>query len=279
MFDMKADRLGRTFANGQFELTEWIGSDFLMGIAIARELQTGQAVRLTFAADVSRTAEQLRPILTPDIPGLAPVLYLGPMAADDGWGGISMLMAEALPAGEQFDPDVRAGDADAVASFGARLTAHVARIHRSGVGLGTMRPEGTFVSPTGEITLVTRGERLWYMPRPNMTKPGMLPPWRLGYLAPELYDGPIFTHPGPAADVYSIGVMLSSWLLGRFPFEGEAHVHLYLAQRQGKFVELPSTPLGELLGRCMLPAPAARPSLDELAHGLGAEQSFEPTFN
>jgi hypothetical protein len=261
-------RIGRRLANGMFELTEWIGADFLMGIAIARDVQQGHLARLTFAGDVSRSVDELRPILTPDVSGLAPVVYLGATAADDGWAPASMMMAEVLPPGEPLDLVAHAGDTEKIAAFGARLAGHVARVHRSGTVLGTLRPESTFVTASGDISLVARGERLWLMPRPNMTKPAMAAPWPGGYRAPEVMTQPLLDHPAPAADVFSIGVMLATWLLGRFAYAGDGDYQIFLAQLQGNHLPLPKTPLGDLLARCLLPDPAARPSVVELERAL-----------
>lgn len=262
------NRIGRLLANGRFELTQWIGADFLMGIAIARDVQQGTLVRLTFAGDVSRSADELQPVLTRDVPGLAPVLYLGPTAADDGWAPNSMMMAEVLPPGEPLDIDGRVGNAEAIAAFGARLASHVNRVHRGGTVLGTIRPESTFVTASGDITLLGRGERLWLMPRPNMTKPAMALPWRGGYRAPEIMMAPLLVDPDPAADVFSIGMILATWLLGEFAYPGDGDYPIFMAQMQGNHVPLPKTPLGDILTRCLLPHPQARPSLIEIENAL-----------
>ncbi|MBA3461042.1 MAG: hypothetical protein H0T46_13845 [Deltaproteobacteria bacterium] len=262
------NRIGRRLAHGRFELTEWIGADFLMGISIGRDVQQGGFVRLTFAGDVSRSADELRPILTRDRPGLAPVVYLGPTAADDRWAPNSTMMAEVLPPGEPLDVDSQAGNEETIAAFGARLASHVARVHRAGTVLGTLRPESTIVTATGDVVLLGRGERLWLMPRPNMTKPAMALPWRGGYRAPEIMMTPLLVDPAPAADVFSIGVILATWLLGRFAYPGDNDFQVFMAQSQGNHVPLPKTPLGDILTRCLLPHPQARPSLVELENAL-----------
>jgi hypothetical protein len=262
-------RIGRLLGDGRFEVTEWIGPDSLMGIAIARDLEGGGLVRLTFAIDVARTAEELEPILTRDVPGLAPVVYLGATAADDGWGSGSMMMAEELPPGKALDLEIPV-DAYTIAAFGVGLVAHIARIHRTGVGLGTLRPESTFITDEGEMTLIGRGERLWMMPIPNKMKSTMLSPWRGGYRAPELLLGPVPDHPDPAADVFSIGVILATWLLGRFAYPGDSDFQVFQAQMKGDHHELPKTPLGDLLSRCLQFAPADRPPLGALERALRA---------
>jgi hypothetical protein len=269
------DRVGRHLANGRFEVTEWIGPDFLMGVAVGRD-ERGRQVRLTFAGDVSRRVADLQPLLTRDVPGLAPVLYVGAIEADDRWAPRSIMMAEVLPPGEQLDLLARRGlvahrgGAEPFAPLAVRLVEQVARIHRSGTVLGTLRPESTFITAAGDIELVTRGERLWLMPRPHMTRPAMMSPWPPGYLAPEYITKPLLIDPDPAADVYSVAVMLATSLLGRFVYAAEHAMSLASAQLAGDHLPLPATPLGETLARCLAPDPAARPTLEELGHALVA---------
>lgn len=257
--------VGRRLANGRFEILEWLGTCPLMGAAIARDHRDGDLVRLTFAADVSLSLDEVRARLTRDLPDVAPVVYVGEAAADDDWAKSSMLMAERMPDGAPAAVLADRGEPHEVAAFGVRLAATLSRIHRDGAVLGTLRPESTFVTSTGEIELVARGERLWLVPRPNMTKPGMMPPWRYGYLAPEHFTRSMVTDPDPAADVFGLGVMLASSLLGQFVYEGEHLSSMLVAQMQGTHRPLPETPLGRLLARCLRADPSERPSLLDLA--------------
>lgn len=269
------DRVGRLLANGRFEVTKWIGTDYLMGAAVARDHDRGGFVRLTIAGDVAGAADDLRSTLAREIPGLAPVVYLGDTASDDDWAPNSMMMAEHLPDGAvelQLPSGVE--HTRELAAIGARLAAHVIGVHRNGMVLGTLRPQSMFITPNGELHLLVRGERLWLMPRPNMTKPAMVPPWRPGYLAPELLSMfPLLRDPAPAADVFSLGVMLASALMGEFVYflVSFSFTDLFVAQAAGKHLPLPRTPLGELLTRCLRPDPGARPSLEELEQELRRE--------
>jgi hypothetical protein len=269
-FPTRDDRIGRRLANGRFEVTEWLGCDWLMGAAVARDHEQSNLVRLTFSGDVAGSVEDVRAMLTRDVPGLAPVVYLGESASDDGWGSGAMMMAERLPGGAiELELPTGPGNAREIAAIGARLAGHILRVHRAGMVLGTLRPESTFVTATGEIDLLVRGERLWLMPRPNMTKPGMMPPWRFGYHAPELFHLlPLLRDPAPAADVFSLGVMLASALLGEFVYSAQHFTELFVAQQNGTHLPLPETPLGQLLTRCLRRDPVARPSLEEVERAL-----------
>ena len=257
----RSEHVGRVLANGRFEIIDWIGADFLMGVAIARDVQRGERIRLTFAGDVARSAADLEGILTPAVDGLAPVVYLGETAGEDGWGAGSMMLAEELPPVDPLDLEKPASSAEQVARFGARLAGVVSRVHRAGTVLGTIRPESTFVESDGHITLAARGERLWCMPRPNMTKPAMAAPWRGGYRAPEtmMRIDAMWNHPHPSADVFSLGVMLASWHLGRFVYPETDDFAVFQSQLEGRHLPLPDTDLGQVLARCLRPDPAARP--------------------
>ena len=264
------ERTGRRLANGRFEVIEWLGTDALMGAAIARDHEQVNTVRLTLAADVAGSPDDIRAVLTRDVPGLAPVVYVGESASDDGWAPASMLMAERLPRGAtELELPSGRGNARALAALGVRLVSQLLRVHHGGVVLGTLRPESTFLSADGHIELVCRGERLWLMPRPHMTRPSMLPPWRPGYQAPELITMlPLVRDPAPAADVFSVGVMMASALLGEFVYFTEYATDLVMMQRAGNHLPLPESPFGRLLTRCLLPDPAARPSLQEVEQTL-----------
>ncbi len=84
------------------------------------------------------------------------------------------------------------------------------------------------------------------------SKAATVPPWPPGYQAPEIvFSDGVFENPNPAADVYSLGVILAERLLGTFPFRRESYTELLMAQRNGQHASLPATPLGDLLSLTM----------------------------
>lgn len=179
-------------------------------------------------------------------------------------------MVERLPANAtELELPSGPNKARELAAAGARLAGLILRVHRAGMVLGTLRPESTFLTRSGQIELACRGERLWLMPRPGMTRSASLPPWRLGYQAPELLQVlPLMRDPAPAADVFSLGVMLGSALLGELVYPTPYVTELFVMQREGKHSPLPETPLGRFLVRCLQPDPTARPSLVEVEKSL-----------
>lgn len=91
------------------------------------------------------------------------------------------------------------------------------------------------------------------------------------YMAPELAGGSLRAQ--PSSDIWSFGVIAYELLRGQLPF-AEAPV---LAKRKGKPEQIKqldeqhsqlARPLIDLLNRCLLTDPAARPSAHELSEGL-----------
>jgi hypothetical protein len=266
----KDARVGRRLANERFEVTEWLGGDALMGAALARDQEHEGLVRLSFSADVAGSVEDVRALLAREIPGLAPIVYVGPAASDDGWAPGSMMVAEKLPTGGALlDLPTGVVNAREIAALGARMTRQLIEVHARGTVLGTIRPESMFVTSDGDITFVTCGERLFLMPRPNMMKAATLGPWRPGYQAPELFEMlPLLRDPPASADVFSLGVILGSALLGESVYYVFDLADLFISQRRGQHLLLPETPVGEILTRCLRPDATARPTLIELEQVL-----------
>jgi len=105
----------------------------------------------------------------------------------------------------------------------------------------------------------------------------------LHYLAPELL-GESPEEPQPAADVYSLGVLLHELLVGHPPVVGDtpAEVRAALSLLAGRPVPLqPADPaLAQLVSACLATAPADRPPLgtlrQALARRLGRADSAGP---
>ncbi len=126
------ERLGRRLINGRFEVTEWIGSCEFMGVAVARDHQTGGQVRITTSSDVAPSLDVVRPRLTRDVAGLAPVVFFGPAESDDGWAQGFAMMAESMPVGRPLEVADSAGAELEVARLGARLSGLLRGVHAEG---------------------------------------------------------------------------------------------------------------------------------------------------
>jgi serine/threonine protein kinase len=92
-----------------------------------------------------------------------------------------------------------------------------------------------------------------------------------GYMAPEVLRG---VPPTAAADVYSFGVLLWQMCTGRRPWSGLSPQQVAQAVMAGGNVLQAGTAsipgaLRELLGRCLCPHPAGRPTCKQLLAELG----------
>ena len=99
------------------------------------------------------------------------------------------------------------------------------------------------------------------------------------YMAPELLQGRA-RGAGPAADLWSLGVIFFELLSGRLPFEGDSFIELSSRTLSDPVPELPGfdPALSHWVGRCLSRDPAGRPSARELAgalkHGGTAPRRF-----
>jgi serine/threonine protein kinase, bacterial len=87
------------------------------------------------------------------------------------------------------------------------------------------------------------------------------------YVAPEVVAG---DPPGPAADVYALGIALYELLCGRSPFRGGPSSEVLRRHAECVAVPPPGMParLWSLIEACLQPHPRMRPSADALARQL-----------
>lgn len=127
--------------------------------------------------------------------------------------------------------------------FLRRLAPWLDAAHRAGRAHGGLAPDCVLVGPDGTVVLEDFG--LPVALAAVGTKAAVLP----AYAAPELDEG----KPAPAADLYSLGVLVYELTTGRHPFEG---TNLPVMKREKRY-----TPLSRLIPDC----PHA---LDALVDGL-----------
>ena len=151
----------------------------------------------------------------------------------------------------------------------ARLAAQVAdalaAAHAAGITHRDIKPGNVLMLDEGHVLLADFGiARLAW--QSGDTSTGLV----LGtaeYLAPELISG---QEPGPAGDVYGLGVTLYELIAGKPPFTGNpaAVLHAHVSATPGRPAGIDDR-LWSLIRDCLAKSPGARPGAAELAAALG----------
>lgn len=135
--------------------------------------------------------------------------------------------------------------------FLQRLAAPLDAAHRAGRTHGSLSPDCVLVGGDGSVLLEDFGVA------PALAAAGTRAAGSPAYTAPELETSP----PGPAADLYSLGVLFYELLTGRHPFEGTNLLAMKLEKRYAPLSRAaPGCPpaLGALVDGLLEPDPARR---------------------
>jgi serine/threonine-protein kinase len=151
------------------------------------------------------------------------------------------------------------------ASLAAQMADGLAAAHAAGIVHRDVKPANALLD--GDRVLLADFGIALLAGHPRVTTEGHV----LGtaaYLAPEVISG---QQPGPACDVYALGVTVYELLAGQPPFTGNTAAilqsHMTAAPPRG-----PGIPdrLWEIIGACLAKDPAARPSAAQAAAALHA---------
>jgi eukaryotic-like serine/threonine-protein kinase len=231
----------------------WAARDLLLDRPVAVKVLGG-----ALAGD-GRAAERLRREARAagrlDHPNIARVLDLG---EQDGRPYLVMELLEGESLAARIDragPMAPAEAARVVAAVADALQA----AHAAGVVHRDVKPGNVFLTSAGEVKVLDFGIAA-AAGQTDLTTGDLL--GTAAYLAPERALGRPAT---PAADLYSLGVVLYELLAGRRPFQGGSDVELAMAQVNARPAPLalvaPATPpaLAAACEHALAKDPAARP--------------------
>lgn len=200
-----------------------------------------------------------------NLPGIAPVEYLGPVDGPDVGSWVGQCMVEVEPRGEPVIARLPLRESKAVA-LALDIVEVLERAHSASIAIGGLRPELIYVhhGPDGELgldQLVPRAPLFLARARPLSSGN---PPFTRLYISP-LDAGDL---PSPAGDVFALSATLFHLVSGVHPF-GDHFLEQMQRVATGQRQPWPgSAALGAILAAGLEPHSAARISLSELAAGL-----------
>jgi serine/threonine protein kinase len=133
------------------------------------------------------------------------------------------LILEYAPGGELYKQLKRVVcfDEPTTAAYIAQLCSALGYCHRRSVIHRDVKPENLLIGLDGEIKI---GDFGWSVHAPRNRRSTLC--GTLDYLSPEMIEGKEHTH---LVDVWSVGVLLYEFLVGKPPFETDGHAETYRA--------------------------------------------------
>lgn len=211
-----------------YRIIDVLGAGALGTVYSAEDLNRPRLVALRILPrELARNSERLgrfdailNALAGLDHPGIVRVLERG---VDEAFHFVAMPLVD----GQTLQARLRPGplplhEAIRVATEVAEA---LAAAHAAGVAHTDLRPQNVMLSPRG-VRLLNLG-----LPYDLLAPTAELARQRAPYLSPELLRGGA---PGPAGDLYALGVMLYEMVTGRRPFAGESPQTVARAVLEGR---------------------------------------------
>ena len=264
-----------------YELKAKLGEGGAGVVYRARRTATDRevALKILHAGDADPEAEarfvrEQRLLVEHPHPNLVPVLNCG---VEVGLRWLAMELVPGAPLAAGLDAGRRLSAADALRAARA-LAAGLAHLHGLGIVHRGLRPSSVLVDDVGTLAIADAGlaapahASLEHASLAHASlEHGGAPAGTLAYLAPEVARG---EEPGPAADVYALGVMLYELAAGRLPYRADDLSGWLRAIASAPVAPLsdPAVPpaLAALIDRALSRPPGARPTAAALSEALDA---------
>jgi hypothetical protein len=266
--------LGYTLGNGAYRVDEHLLGDGLQQMFAGRHVPSGDPVLLAVdSRGSSRSIDELRAAISYHVPGVLELGFVGGFdrrgekedyKCDGFWATVERgergtWLPRALP--KVYDSRAAPQMAIELGLSAGRILAAAAKAR---LLLTRVRPEYMWAERTANHWAVTglsvRGDELFRRKSSDHVTP---PVFDRYYYAPEWNKDP-----DDRALVFSLGVMIAEWSMGRYPFEHQFHGR-GLEQAEHLPIEAPS-PLREYLEEAIQLDRQDRPDLEDFLLALGS---------
>ena len=221
---------------------------------------TSDRMLITITRRQTRSHDSLAGRLSLLIPGVTPLLHIGPVSSSAGEDLDGMVEWE--PSGTPMSEVTLPLPPHSVVGLVRQIAGVLDAIHRAGFALGGLQPELIYARPSMRgLTLTGIVPRSTLFALTASTGADQVPPFPHIYLPPESNAA----RPHPAADVFSLCALAAHWLSGHHPFRGvKTSAQLLAIARGDRRPWLGPDRWGRLLDRGMHQDVALRPHLPEL---------------
>lgn len=257
---------GATLARGAYVVSSRCYAGPWWGIyrGFAASDPTSDRMLITITRRQTRSHDALAARLSLLIPGVTPLLHVGPVSSNGGDELDGMVEWE--PAGTPMSEVTLPLPAHSVVGLVRQIAGVLDDLHRAGFALGGLQPELIYARPSMRgLTLTGIVPRSTVFALTASVGADQVPPFPHIYLPPEANTA----RPRPAADVFSLCALAAHWLSGHHPFRGiKTSAQLLAIARGDRRPWLGPDCWGRLLDRGLHQDVTVRPHLPELLHEL-----------